>query len=56
MLFQCQYDGSYHADNEPMVQSNTAAWALTTLVQEQQLKALEVVEISDEEKADNGTA
>jgi hypothetical protein len=56
MLFQCQYDVSYHADNEPMVQSNTAAWALTTLVQEQQLKAPEVVEISDEERADNGTA
>jgi hypothetical protein len=56
MLSQCQYDASYHADNEPMVQSNTAAWALTTLVQEQQLKAPEVVEISDEERADNGTA
>ncbi|CAK9866538.1 unnamed protein product [Sphagnum jensenii] len=43
-------------DNEPMVQSNTIAWALTTLVQEQQLIAPEVVEISDEERADNGTA
>jgi hypothetical protein len=32
MLSQCQYDASYHADNEPMVQSNTVAWALTTLV------------------------
>ncbi|KAH9554388.1 hypothetical protein CY35_08G061300 [Sphagnum magellanicum] len=42
-------------NNEPMVQSNTAAWALTTLVQEQQLRAPEVVEISDEERADNGT-
>jgi hypothetical protein len=39
-----------------MVQSNTAAWALTTLVQEQQLRAPEVVEISDEERADSGTA
>ncbi len=39
-----------------MVQSNTAAWALTTLVQEQQLTTLEVVEISDEERADNETA
>jgi hypothetical protein len=56
MLSQCEYDASYHADNEPMVQSNTVAWALTTLVQEQQLTALEVVEISDEERADNGTA
>ncbi len=55
MFSQCQYDVSYHADNEPMVQSNTAAWALTTLVQEQQLKAPQVVEISDEERADNGT-
>jgi hypothetical protein len=52
----CQYDVSYHVDNEPMVQSNTAAWALTTLVQEQQLTAPEVVEISDEERADNETA
>ncbi|CAN5977022.1 unnamed protein product [Sphagnum jensenii] len=43
-------------DNEPMVQSNTVAWALTTLVQEQQLIAPEVVEISNEERADNGTA
>ncbi len=56
MLSQCQYDASYHVDNGPMVQSNTAAWALTTLVQEQQLTAPEVVEISDEERADNGTA
>jgi len=56
MLSQCGYDASYHADNEPMVQSNTAPWALTTLVQEQQLRAPEVVEISDEERADNGTA
>ncbi len=56
MLSQCQYDASYHADNEPMVQSNTTAWALTTLVQEQQFKAPEVVEISDEERVDNGTA
>jgi hypothetical protein len=39
-----------------MFQSNTAAWALTTLVQEQQLTAPEVVEISDEERPDNGTA
>jgi hypothetical protein len=38
-----------------MVQSNTVAWALTTLVQEQQLTAPEVVEISDEERADNET-
>ncbi|CAM6072410.1 unnamed protein product [Sphagnum tenellum] len=52
----CQYDASYHADNEPMVQSNTAAWALITLVQEQQLTTPEVIEISDEERADNGTA
>ncbi len=51
-----QNDASYHADNEPMFQSNTAAWALTTLVQEQQLTAPEVVEISDEERPDNGTA
>ncbi|CAK9271997.1 unnamed protein product [Sphagnum jensenii] len=43
-------------NNEPMVQSNTATWALTTLVQEQQLTAHEVVEISDEERADNETA
>ncbi|CAK9259413.1 unnamed protein product [Sphagnum jensenii] len=43
-------------NNEPMVQSNPVAWALTTLVQEQQLTAPEVVEISDEERADNGTA
>ncbi|CAM6078241.1 unnamed protein product [Sphagnum tenellum] len=42
-------------NNEPMVQSNTAAWALTTLVQEQQLTAPEVVEISYEERADNET-
>jgi len=56
MLFQCQYDASYHADNEPMVQSNTVAWALTTPVQEQQLTAPEVVEISYEERVDNGTA
>jgi hypothetical protein len=56
MLSQCQYDASYHADNEPMVQSNTAAWALTTLVQEQQLTTPEVVEISNEERVDNGTA
>jgi len=56
MLSQCQYDASYHADNEPMVQSNTVAWALTTLVQEQQLTAPEVVEISDEERAGNETA
>ncbi|CAM6029913.1 unnamed protein product [Sphagnum balticum] len=43
-------------DNEPIVQSNTAAWALTTLVQEQQLTVPEMVEMSDEERADNGTA
>ncbi|CAK9228621.1 unnamed protein product [Sphagnum troendelagicum] len=41
-------------NNEPMVQSNTAAWALTTLVQEQQLTVPEVVEISIEERVDNG--
>jgi hypothetical protein len=56
MLSQCQYDASYHANNEPMVQSNTTAWALTTLVQEQQLTAPEVVEISDEERVDNENA
>ncbi|CAK9229030.1 unnamed protein product [Sphagnum troendelagicum] len=43
-------------NNEPMVQSNTATWALTTLVQEQQLPTPEVVEISNEERADNETA
>jgi hypothetical protein len=35
---------------------NTAAWALTTLVQEQQLTTPEAVEILDEERVDNGTA